>query len=205
MPEQLDLLALLPAEAEPLPGWGPCLFNSDARGLQARRRELAAWIDANGRFGCSGRSHAWSVARCCPSTPTDRCNITILDADVRPSLWAKLPPSPCGCDRIHGKLLRRGACTRPGCTWEGRICDSEMVAAYDAADHAWPGWQDLPFVPPCPSQGPALVKWVAKVNEVYPAGWLEAGGPIITRRDKIASRPHGPATPYGGYDIGVIV
>ena len=44
------------------------------------------------------------------------------------------------------------------------------------------------------------------MNAVYPPGWLEAGGPIRTVRDSPRSGRHVPArTPYGGYDLAVIV
>jgi uncharacterized protein DUF6349 len=137
------------------------------------------------------------------------------------------PVPPCG----HGKdaealraagswqgLLYRCACRKAGCDWEGPERGRENPAVEDGLDHAWPGWRDLPTVPRLPEgakvydvastprQSAAhktFANWVAKINAVYPAGWLEGGGPIRTLRRPLETRHVENATPYGGYDLGV--
>jgi hypothetical protein len=185
--------------AEPAP---PCLYRSPARGLAARQAEQNT---SRARQG-SGPAplHAWRLHPSRPDTPTQRCQTTILTADLRRR--GNDPVPPCGHD---GPLQYRACCLRPGCDWEGPERDGENTAAEDGCDHAWPGWRDLPAVPEPPhitsgttkTDRRAIARWTEQVNRIYPAGWLEDGGPIRTRRGT-SGRRHVPAgTPYGGYDL----
>jgi hypothetical protein len=134
----------------------------------------------------------------------------VLDVDVRnPARWRQdtsdMPDCTC-CTEIDDYLYR-GACR--GCDWEGdpRLEMGENPAAEDAMDHAWPGWRDVPIVPRCPGDRTAQARWQERVVPQYPAGWLEAGGPIRTLRDGPASSRHHAdvaSTPWGGYDMGVV-
>lgn len=201
----LDVLA-----EEQLQQPAPCLFNSAIRGIAAREAEFEAWTAEHGNFGSMMRSHAWTMWITCPYEPTGRCQPTVLSADTR--RWDSrddMPAPECDCARIYDDLLYRGACT--GCTWEGAPRGGENPAAEDACDHAHPGWRELPAVPRVPENWSGYGKkaaqtrdrWLARVNEVYPAGWLEAGGPIRTARRSMEGR-HVPAhTPFGGYDMAI--
>ena len=110
-------------------------------------------------------------------------------------------------------LAYQATCLTEGCKYHSGDFDRENPAAEAAMDHAWPGWRDLPPVPSMPhvesgrskAEQRKLADWAARVNAVYPAGWLEAGGPIRTLRDSPVVGRHVPArTPFGGYDLAVI-
>ena len=191
LPGQLDLFAAI--EEAKLGGPAPTLYGSPTRGLTARADEFAGWRAAHGSFGSTGRSHAWTVCLTCPDTPTERCQPTVLSADLR-----------CDCDRYEqcsclGDLMYRGACRR--CDWEGEPHDRENAAAEDACDHAWPGWRELPVVSAVPEERKKRAAWVERVTELYPAGWLEDGGPIRTARSRGGTRHVPGRTPFGGYDL----
>lgn len=194
LPGQLDLFAAI--EEAKLGAPAPTLYGSSARGLAARAAEFAAWRDAHGSFGSVGRSHAWTVCITCPDTPTERCQPTVLSADLR-----------CDCDRYDecscmGKLMYRGACRH--CDWEGEPHDEENAAAEDACDHAWPGWRDVPVVPGVPEERKRRATWVEQTVEIYPTDWLEDGGPIRTARRRGGHRHVPGRTPFGGYDLAVV-
>jgi hypothetical protein len=205
-PGQLDLFDLLPPEPEPV---APCIYDSPVRGLAARIAEFEAWKAVHGTETARRRSHAWQVAICSSSATTEHCQPTILNCD----LWLAedRPAPPCG---HRGDDLYRACCRRPDCLWEGRDFYSENLAAEDGMNHAWPGWRDLPIVPDMPymdgSPGTKantrkMQRWAEQVNAVYPAGWLEAGGPIRTARTGLGTRHVNDRTPYGGYDMAVVV
>jgi hypothetical protein len=185
---QLDLLALV--EDAKLSAPAPTLYGSAARGLAARAAEFTAWRDAHGSFGSFGRH----ITR--PDTPTGRCQPTVLSADLR-----------CDCDRHEGcccvgELMYRGACRH--CDWEGEPRERENTAAEDACEHAWPGWRDVPVVPRVPEERSKRAAWVDRVRELYPAGWLEDGGPIRTARSGYGTRHVPSRTPFDGYDMAVV-
>lgn len=193
IPEQLDLLAELEQQAALLPA--PTLYSSTVRGLAGRAAEYSAWRDAFGTLGSSRRSHAWTVEVACPGEATEQCQPTVLSADLRCDCpWGQ----PCFC---VGDLMYRGACR--GCAWEGPPCDSENSAAEDAHDHAWPGWRELPIVPAIPEERKKRAVWVEHATALYPAGWLERGGPIRTERRGGGMRHVPNWTPFGGYDMAV--
>lgn len=194
LPGQLDLLAAI--EDAKLDDPAPTLYGSLARGLAARAAEFAAWRDTYGSFASIGRSHAWTVCITCPDTPTERCQPTVLSADLR-----------CDCDRYDectciGDLMYRGACRH--CDWEGEPHDRENTAAEDACDHAWPGWRDVPVVPTVPEERKKRAAWLERTVEIYPPGWLEDGGPIRTARSGYGTRHVPSRTPFGGYDLAVV-
>jgi Family of unknown function (DUF6349) len=194
---QLDLFTAI--EEAKLEAPAPTLYGSPARGLAARAAEMTAWRNEYGGFGCLPRSHAWTVHISCPDTATERCQPTVLSADLR-----------CDCDRFDdhcesccciGELRYRGACR--GCDWEGDPRAEENRAAEDACDHAWPGWRDLPVVPSVPDERKSRARWVERVAALYPLAWLEDGGPIRTSRSKYGTRHVPSRTPFGGYDLAV--
>lgn len=196
---QLDMLALLAAEeAGDVPR---CLYRSRARGVPARQAEWQAWRDRYGNFGSGVVSHAWYVHTTCPEDPTGRCQATVLHCDLRESHASQTGEvSGCDCAETVDAMLYRGACT--GCDWEGPERPGENAAAEDAVDHAWPGWRDLPVVPRCPQERNARARWVERVTGLYPAGWLQARGPIRTSRERYGTRhvPGLPSEPHG-YDM----
>jgi len=191
---QLDLFTAI--DEAKLEAPAPSLYGSAARGLAARAAEMQAWRSEHGNFGCLPRSHAWTVHITCPDTPTDRCQPTVLSADLR-----------CDCDRFEdcyciGDLMYRGACR--GCDWEGEPHEEENTAAEDACEHAWPGWRELPVVPAVPDKGTTRARWIEDVAALYPPGWLEDGGPIRTSRRHSGTRHVPSRTPFGGYDLAAV-
>jgi len=148
-----------------------------------------------GNANSNRNSHAWRVNITCPDTPTDRCQPTVLSADLR-----------CDClDECFcvGDLLYRGACR--SCGWEGEPVDEENSAAEDACDHAWPGWRELPVVARVPDDGKRHDAWAKRVAATYPTGWLAGGGPIRTQRSGVGTRHVPGRTPFGGYDMAVAI
>ncbi|MDT0262300.1 DUF6349 family protein [Jatrophihabitans lederbergiae] len=210
--EQLDLFADLDAAAEAVAeaerqrvfDTAPPIFGDTVRGFFARVRAAREWDEQYGHFDCLRRSHAWrdeiggtGFGR--GRIPaTDQCQPVTLTADLRCEHYN----SDCSC---VGDLVYRGACLH--CAWEGEIGEDHNAAVEDAHDHAWSGWRDLPIVDRRPEPGTSarqqatMASWVAAVNDVYPAGWLESGGPIRTVRGYFGTR-HVPAyTGFGGYDL----
>ncbi|HKT03735.1 MAG TPA: DUF6349 family protein [Rugosimonospora sp.] len=197
LPGQLALFADPDTETVEVSGpqpTAPSLYGSPARGLAARTAEMRAWRARHGNPNSIRRSHAWEVHITCPDTPTERCQPTVLSADLR-----------CDCfDECYcvGDLLYRGACR--GCGWEGEPRDGENAAVEDACDHAWPGWRDLPVVPRVPEDAKRHAAWAQRVAARYPANWLVDGGPIRTRRSGLGTRHVPGRTPFGGYDLAAV-
>jgi hypothetical protein len=149
----------------------------------------------------------WSIHITCPGDSFGR-----RDQRAGPGDYQRCTPTVLDADRVEqdGDLPNwrhyRGACL--GCGWAGGPVDSENDAAEDAHDHAWPGWRNLPPVlgPPSPDGSPKeydkrKARWLEKVAPVFPAGWLEGGGPIRTARKAPGNRHVPLRTPYGGYDL----
>jgi len=189
---------------------GPCLYASPARGLAARHAEFELWAGLFGRSGCAVHSHAWMPGRYGGrDDPLGRHEPSVMICDLRLDWsWAggkraPAPVPPCGHD---GELLYRSGCRMGGCGWEGPERGGENAAVEDGMDHAWPGWRMLPPVPRVPQNGgtwKSLAAWRARVDPVYPAGWLESGGPIRTGRGPAGTRHVEAATPWGGYDLWI--
>ncbi len=202
-PDQLDLLAdadaAAKAAAEALPrrraDQAPGLSDSPARGCRARQDAFEAPIAEYGSVGSPARSRGWQAASTSPvaDTPTDRCQPTLLSADLRCQHYS----GGCAC---VGELYDRGAC--PRCPYESPVRDRE--------DHAWPGWRHLPTVPRAPERTgnttskTRLAAWADPVCETYPAGWLAADGPIRTRRDRTGGRHAPHHNGLGGDDLAVL-
>jgi hypothetical protein len=91
------------------------------------------------------------------------------------------------------------------CGWVNGGHDRENGATEAAMDHAWPGWRTLPVTAKPQMQVPEsqLRRWYQSAVDVYPPGWIEAGGPVRTWRQPVCSRSHWDAH-YGFWDIGVI-
>jgi len=124
-----------------------------------------------------------------------RCTPTVLCRDS----WPRRP-----------HLEYRGACL--GCGWVSPRthwmgAGGENAAVEDAHDHTHPGWRDLPVVAAIPSidsparHKQAIVRWRAAWERVLPAGWLDQGGPIRTKRSPLATRHVPGRAPGGGYDL----
>jgi len=197
---QLDIFGVLEEVAQDRPPL--CLYHSPARGLAARAAGFEAWRKEHGSFGSLLRAHAWTLQiGGAPGTPADRCQAAVLSVDLRPDL--RHPDEGPGCDcTAADAYLYRGACR--GCDWEAPVPrDDENAAAEDALDHAHPGWRDLPVMPTMPGDPKKLARWTAEVSAVYPAGWLEAAGPVRTWRQGLGTRHVPGRSPWGGYDVGV--
>lgn len=194
--EQLDLFADIEAAAvQRAFDEASSIYGTDARGYFQRLAAAAMWTTAHGHFDSIHRSHAWHAACGSPDQPaaaTATCRPAVLTADLRCSHYDE----DCSC---VGSLVYRGACLH--CDWEGGVRADENTAAEDAHDHAWPGWRDLPIVPRRPENPKAQPRWVETVQDAYPAGWLEAGGPIRTDRAPYGTRHVPNHTGFGSYDL----
>ena len=189
---ELDLIAAAERRQHEQDSGVPTLFASPSRGLRARQVEYERWTATWGRCASIGVSHAWTIAPCCPDTPTRQCQPTVLSADLR-----------CDCTARHchcvGDLLYKGACC--GCEWESAIArDDESDAATDALDHAHPGWRADPVLEcgPIPEAPRQRKHWIARVEQLRgprPNGW-----PMITARTS-GTRAVSGRSPWGGYDI----
>jgi hypothetical protein len=212
--DELDLFG--DPDAPEVPSLPLCLLGSQARGIAARTAEFEAWEKQHGSFGSLLRAHAWTLQiGGAPGTLTDRCQAAVLSVDLRQNLKHPVEGLECDCTGAD-EYLYRGACRC--CDWEGPPrpgLAAENLATEDVLDHAWPGWRDLPVVARPPDgrgtestgnrkRDEARDRWIAHVSALYPAGWLEAGGPIRTLRKGPYGHRHVPgATPFGGHDIGV--
>jgi hypothetical protein len=194
-----------------------CLYNSPARGVDARIAEFDSWKLTYGEIASYPRSHAWVPTFTGPVTPTpDHCQATVLSALLLTAAStpaaAGRPWPDCDCATASAGRCYRGACRNPACNWESGPVEDENEAAEAAMDHAWPGWRDVPIVPRWPGHGTskaakaADAAWQAKAIGLYPADWLDLGGPVRTYRTPPSVRHRGDyATPWGGYDMGVPV
>lgn len=216
MTDLLDLLAAAEAEAGPPPtgyshtpvgararaaAWEAATAYRDALGKGTPWDGLVyspdpAWLAATRRVGAM-----WSTSITHPERWTTTCHMTVLSADTRCDCDER-DDGPCQC---VGDLLYRGACL--ACAWEGDpVADDENAAAEDAADHAFPGWRDLPVLDPINSLADTkqTAAYAAKATAAYPPGWLQVpGAPVRTHRTPGASRHVPGRSPAGGYDMGV--
>ena len=205
---QLDLFADLDAaaaaavaaEAQRRFDEAPSMFGSSVRGFFARIVAAEAWSDEHGHFDCLRRSHAWraEIGGGRSEQRTGVCRPITLTADLRCEHYR----DDCSC---IGGLVYRGACLH--CDWEGPVRDDHNGAVEDAHDHAWPGWRALPCVPRRPESGTSverktvMTRWAETINDAYPNGWLEDGGPIRTVRGEYGTRHVPGHTGFGGYDL----
>jgi hypothetical protein len=173
--EQMDLLELL--EEQKLAAPASSLYASSARGVRARAEEFEAWQSEHGSFGCYGRSHAWHLELRLShheDVLTDRCQPTVLQADLR--CQDNAHSRPCQC---VGDLVSRGACL--GCDWEGPVQGTVALAVADAHDHAWSGWRDLPVV--SQAAGARDIEEAARgAPDMAVSGGVEVSGRLADRR-----------------------
>jgi hypothetical protein len=173
----------------------PSIYDTAARAYFSRAAAIADWTARHGNFDSNRRSHAWRAASGSPDSEhaaTDVCRPGVLTADLR----CHHHDEHCCC---VGGLVYRGACLH--CEWEGGARAGENTAGEDAHDHAWPGWRDLPIVPRRPENQKSRPRWIEQVEDVYPDGWLESGGPIRTTRQRYGTRHVPNHTGFGGYDL----
>lgn len=194
--EQLDLFAEAEAAARQRTfDQAPSIYGTSARGYAHRLTAIADWTARYGGFDSNRRSHAWRPANGSPdhtASATARCQPAVLTADLR----CHHHREDCSC---VGDLVYRGACLC--CDWEGDVRPGENAAAEDGHDHAWPGWRELPIAQRRPENDKARPHWIEQVNNAYPGGWLESGGPIRTARQRYGTRHVPDHTGFGGYDL----
>ncbi|OBI29064.1 DUF6349 family protein [Mycolicibacter sinensis] len=200
---QLDLFAEAEAEErERRFDSAPSIFDMEQRGYFTRLAEFAQWQAQYDNFDSIRRSHAWHESlRLRGQVPTEQCRPVTLAASLGCGHYGS-DYRDCQC---VGGSVYRGACT--GCSWEGPVRGCENRAAEDAHDHSWPGWRELPVVPPAPESGTSKAqkqRWIDAVAAAYPDGWLVSGGPILTSRGSSTGTRHAEnRTPFGGYDMCV--
>jgi hypothetical protein len=188
--------------------------DGENRGTALRIWVFGEWVREHGNDGALRDSHAWVVSMCHPGdgfrfradgTEVEHCQPTALSA----VLWCTHNDRSDGECQCVGGMVSRGACLL--CDWEGPVRDTTNEAVEDAHDHCWPGWRDLPVVARVPEDRKKRTAWITYVNSLYPAGWLEQGGPIRTARvgqlmnfGMMYGDRHIPdRTGFGGYDLGV--
>jgi N12 class adenine-specific DNA methylase len=86
--------------------------------------------------------------------------------------------------------------------WHGR----EEGAFEDEFDHAFPGWRELlPVVAAMEynetQNKKAFAQWKQTIVDLYPAGWIEAGGPVLVARNPGGTRWHNDWFLGGNYNI----
>jgi N12 class adenine-specific DNA methylase len=86
--------------------------------------------------------------------------------------------------------------------WHGR----EEGALEDGFDHAFPGWRELlPVVAAMEYEETqnkkAYAQWREAIVGLYPAGWVEAGGPVLVARNRGATRWHDDWFLGGNYSV----
>jgi hypothetical protein len=201
---QLDLFTEIEtAQHEQLAEQAPGLFDLDQVGYFLRLEITEQWRRTYGAARRIRDAHAW--APCISQmrreqVPAAQCRPAIMVADLRCEHY----DVDCYCP---GDLLYRGECL--ACPWEGPAHDRHNPAVEDAHDHAWAGWRTLPAASRRPEPGTthklkaAMARWVDGVNEAYPEGWLEAGGPIRTLRGESGTRHVPGHSGFGGYDLAI--
>jgi hypothetical protein len=130
------------------------------------------------------------------------------------SVWTRCTPTVL--DRETGNpdahLEYCGACL--GCGWVSPNAHlfgqgGENAAVEAAHDHTHPEWREVPIVaavpaPDSPSQyARQIARWREQWEPLLPVGWLDAGGPVRTPRDRGATRHVPCRAPGGGYDLAV--
>lgn len=97
----------------------------------------------------------------------------------------------CSC---VGDLMFQTICTRCEANF---VTDNEKTAVEAWHDHAFPGWRDLPVIPPTRSD--AARATFIEVN--YPEAWKVQHAPIRTTRLKYGTRHVPGRSPWGGFDL----
>lgn len=107
------------------------------------------------------------------------------------------------CRSVDGRLEYRGGCWSDG--WVGPVRATRKEAAEDAHDYTHPGWREQPRIRDLSNGSGYDLKnskadWMRRIGSMYPEGWFESGGPVVTYRggDPLASQ-----VPGGGYDMPI--
>lgn len=109
--------------------------------------------------------------------------------------------SLCTPTTISNGSKFRAACM--GCGWVSSAERDHLGAVLEANDHSHPGWRDTPRIKDLGTAAGAdlrasRVEWTKKVAPLFPAGWFDRGGPVVTMR---AGAPYASHVPGGGYDL----
>ncbi|MCA0378334.1 MAG: hypothetical protein LCH36_02685 [Actinobacteria bacterium] len=152
------------------------------------------WQLLYGNYGSIPRSHMWH-----PDYLSRNGQLS-FDGHGHMKFRADLSP-----EREHegpGELLYMAVCEP--CEWHD-VSDSENDVVEAWHDHAIPGWRELPVIPAqirvSNESGrltPLAQKWV---TAHYPAEMQVPGVPIITERQRYATRHVEGRSPWGGYDL----
>ncbi|MFG2076886.1 DUF6349 family protein [Nonomuraea maritima] len=160
---------------------------SELRGAVARQLHYRTLTDPP--------AGAWAIYITHPGNQLGRAHAELQVAD-------KHLPTVLFQVRRHPHRFR-GACL--GCAWESSQDFGHVLDAVEAAhDHTHPQWRNLPpaHEPPKDYGRAKMRRWLNDVTAVYPPGWFDSGGPIVTiRRDPANRRPLPGRAPGGGYDL----
>jgi N12 class adenine-specific DNA methylase len=116
------------------------------------------------------------------------------------------PPMSVPVDRDLNDTHTAYAAFCKDCEYAGPWHGREEGALEDEFDHAFPGWRELlPVVAAMEykemQNRKAYVQWKNTVVELYPTGWVEAGGPVLVARNRGGTRWHDDWFLGGNYNV----
>ena len=203
-----DALAALPTwEGAPLGFTSRYFSSTDLDAAQTRRAEEdrhRAWEDRH-RHGwisdpCGARaSHGLHTIASYTSDTSCRWDYHGINDGQRPRLVAERIPCECVGNYLH--LIVCDTC-------ELHWIDPDWNVVVEAwHDHAFPGWRELPVLPPKlrgqmgnNKMNPKLEDWL---DTNYPEHFRIPGAPILTNRGGTGTRHVPNYSPYGGFDLSV--
>ncbi|HTJ66701.1 MAG TPA: DUF6349 family protein [Actinospica sp.] len=122
-----------------------------------------------------------------------------LRKNWHPPLSAPVDKNPYNNPSVYTAFCKDCSFTGP---WHGE----EEEAQADMFDHAFPGWREL--VPVVASMQyeetqnkKAVAQWRQTIVDLYPAGWVEAGGPVLMARERGGTRWHDDSYLGGNYSV----
>lgn len=147
-------------------------------------------------------AYAWAPAVCGPNGrhQTDQHEHwpQILDVDLRCRVDGH---RSCEC---VGGLIYRATCTV--CGWVGSGTADENGAVESYHDHAFGRrWRIAPVMTRSWTGEKNDKAWVETASRLYGQDWIERAGPVWTARSRYGGRHVANRTPWGGYDLGVVV
>jgi len=132
-----------------------------------------------------------------PTAQTHRTSF--LSHNWHPPMSEPADQDPYDAHTVYGAFCR-------DCDYIGPWHGHEQGALEDKFDHAFPGWRELlPVVASMEyaetQNKKAYAQWKDTIVELYPAGWVEAGGPVLVARNRGGTRWHADSYLGGNYSV----